>query len=138
MNIKTRLKALQRSAHRRNIAVNLNLEIYANPLSLGCMYCGSNLYESTGYGLDRIDNSKGYSLDNVTPCCGTCNRAKGNMSVPDFITWIKKANSFIDAKIKEVSEMKISEREVRKSSNILENRSKCRDSETLVVEGLRK
>ena len=29
-----------------------------------------------GVGLDRLDNSKGYVLDNVVPCCDKCNRLK--------------------------------------------------------------
>lgn len=31
-----------------------------------------------GAGLDRIDNSKGYSIDNVLPCCTDCNRIRGD------------------------------------------------------------
>lgn len=27
-------------------------------------------------GLDRVDSSKGYTIDNVVPCCATCNTAK--------------------------------------------------------------
>jgi hypothetical protein len=27
--------------------------------------------------MDRISNDKGYSLDNVVPCCQDCNRRRG-------------------------------------------------------------
>jgi hypothetical protein len=30
-------------------------------------------------GLDRIDNARGYSLDNIALCCLGCNRVKGSM-----------------------------------------------------------
>lgn len=39
-------------------------------------------------GLDRIDNSKGYTMDNCVTCCDICNRAKKNLALADFKTWI--------------------------------------------------
>lgn len=41
-----------------------------------CHYCDGPLQE-TGVGLDRKDNSIGYLLENVIPCCCACNRIKG-------------------------------------------------------------
>lgn len=38
-------------------------------------------------GIDRVDSSKGYSAENVVPCCKICNRGKANMSKEDFIEW---------------------------------------------------
>jgi len=42
---------------------------------LPCEYCGGPRSEN-GVGLDRKDNSKGYSIGNVAPCCPTCNYVK--------------------------------------------------------------
>lgn len=39
-------------------------------------------------GLDRLDNEKGYVLDNVVPCCIQCNRTKWTMSKDQFYSWI--------------------------------------------------
>lgn len=38
-------------------------------------------------GIDRIDSSKGYTEDNVVPCCERCNRAKLDMTLDEFRTW---------------------------------------------------
>lgn len=38
-----------------------------------CHYCGGTLPDA-GVGLDRIDHSKGYEIDNVLPCCYDCNK----------------------------------------------------------------
>lgn len=38
-------------------------------------------------GVDRVDNGIGYTIENVVPCCGTCNHAKSAMSVDEFISW---------------------------------------------------
>jgi len=39
-------------------------------------------------GIDRVDNKKGYVVDNVVSCCTICNRVKNNMSYIDFKKWI--------------------------------------------------
>ena len=49
---------------------------YAEIVSHPCFYCGGIL-PLAGCGLDRILNDKGYAIDNVVPCCTTCNRIKG-------------------------------------------------------------
>jgi hypothetical protein len=43
-----------------------------------CHYC-NRLSATTGSGLDRIDNNRGYELGNVLPCCGECNRLRSNV-----------------------------------------------------------
>lgn len=64
-----------------------------------CFYCGvepqqlcrPNDYSSWLYnGLDRVDSSQGYLLDNVVPCCGTCNKAKLASSSGDFVLWVER------------------------------------------------
>jgi hypothetical protein len=40
-------------------------------------------------GLDRIDNSKGHTPDNVRPCCVRCNRARNDMTVKEFLDLVK-------------------------------------------------
>jgi len=52
-----------------------------------CTYCG---YSHDLCGIDRIDNTKGYSLENCTPCCGWCNIAKLNHTLDEFKTWAKE------------------------------------------------
>jgi hypothetical protein len=41
-------------------------------------------------GIDRVDNTKDYTIDNVVPCCKICNFAKRNMSLKDFKNWIER------------------------------------------------
>lgn len=41
-------------------------------------------------GLDRIDSSKGHTLDNVVTCCATCNYMKRSMTHDEFIDHIDK------------------------------------------------
>jgi len=43
-------------------------------------------------GLDRVDNSKPHSIDNVVPCCKYCNYAKRERNLKEFIEWIKNVH----------------------------------------------
>lgn len=48
-------------------------------------------------GLDRVDSSKGYTLDNVVSCCGVCNYAKHTQTIEQFRAWLIRAyNHFIE------------------------------------------
>lgn len=46
-----------------------------------CFYCGRD----ERLGLDRVDSSRGYTPDNVVPCCRPCNVAKSDLPQRDFI-----------------------------------------------------
>jgi len=52
-----------------------------------CVYCGNKI---NGVGIDRVDSSIGYVLDNCVPCCKTCNIMKNTQTVDEFITQCKK------------------------------------------------
>lgn len=36
-------------------------------------------------GIDRVDSSKGYTVDNCVSCCRECNVSKGTMSLEAFL-----------------------------------------------------
>lgn len=64
-----------------------------------CYYCGAPpsrkvLRNFNGAflcnGIDRLDNSLGYELNNVVSCCITCNRAKYTMTETEFFEWVKQ------------------------------------------------
>ena len=75
--LKGRYTTSRHIAKRRNLEWSIDPEAYAILVNQPCFYCGGPLNE-TGTGLDRIDNSLGYSPDNVLPCCRSCNRVKGD------------------------------------------------------------
>jgi len=55
----------------------ISFEDYAELIKQSCHYCGHPLNE-TGSGLDRIDPSGDYTMDNVVPCCHPCNWTKSD------------------------------------------------------------
>ena len=70
-----------------------------------CYYCGkkpSQIYKSSFYykskfcrndgyiynGVDRVDNTKDYTIDNCVSCCGLCNWMKRDLSQIEFLSHV--------------------------------------------------
>ena len=51
-----------------------------------CFYCKTERC----LGIDRVDNSKGYTIDNCVPCCRCCNKMKMDLEPKFFINQIRK------------------------------------------------
>ena len=67
--------------------------VYCASKPFQVQYIGGNNRKGHEYiysGIDRIDSSKGYTLDNCSPCCKICNFAKSNMNVGEFLLHITK------------------------------------------------
>ena len=69
------------------------------PSGVAVRQTGKHISKFIYNGLDRTDSSKGYTLDNIVPCCGICNHAKHTMSYNDFIAWIDRLVNFRQCKI---------------------------------------
>ena len=91
----------------------INFEVFSLLSKSPCKYCGlehskeieDRLNESKKQkrlsdhvlkcnGIDRVDSSMGYTLDNSVACCKFCNTAKHTMSENDFYKWIKRVYDF--------------------------------------------
>lgn len=76
-----RYNKAQRKAKEREIEWGLSLEDYTALCNKPCYYCNNILGKivECGVGLDRINSDIGYQLDNVLPCCQTCNIIKSDI-----------------------------------------------------------
>jgi len=66
----------RRSDKKRGFKNDLTKEFIAEQITKGCSYCGEKTIRMT---LDRIDNERGHTTDNVVPACIRCNHIRGNM-----------------------------------------------------------
>jgi hypothetical protein len=83
-------KVARKTAKAKGTEFTLTEEQYNHLINHDqCYYCGSPLAE-TGMKLDRVDNCKGYSLENAVPCCSWCNIAKNKHTQDYFIDMCKK------------------------------------------------
>ena len=87
----------RRNARNRNLAYDIDITLLWVLITSPCLYCGSppSLVAKTSGGrsmliggIDRLDSSIGYSIENCVPCCKMCNSAKGNMTLLEFSTYI--------------------------------------------------
>lgn len=93
---------MKANAVRRELPWRLTEAEIETLMGQPCHYCGSvpsnvvkSRNESVCYsGIDRLDSSKGYTTDNVVPCCHVCNNAKRTMSVDEFLGWISRVYSY--------------------------------------------
>lgn len=56
--------------------------IVNNIFTSKCIYCGKTDWKKLG--CDRIDNTKGHTIDNVVCCCGKCNIERGTKPFEEF------------------------------------------------------
>ena len=87
----------KRGAEIRGYEFALNLEEFKKIIKKPCYYCKASPTERDRFyypikvnGIDRIDNTKGYSMKNVVACCTTCNRMKGTLSFSVFMDYVTK------------------------------------------------
>lgn len=64
-----------RQAFQRGHEWGLSVEEWETLRGNPCSVCGGGT--GNGVGLDRLDNRRGYFVDNVRPCCGPCNLKRG-------------------------------------------------------------
>lgn len=99
------LHSYKQNAKKRGYSFNLTKEQFREITQQNCSYCGrkpcqvafQNKYGNGVYvynGIDRVNNSIGYEIGNVVPCCKICNRAKDVMGTEEFLDWIKSVYQF--------------------------------------------
>lgn len=91
------------NAKKRGIKFKLSRSVVEDIVKKNCYYCGRppgnrvNVFNGRldterfilYSGIDRLDNTKDYTVDNVVPCCELCNWAKRDLNEEQFKDWIR-------------------------------------------------
>lgn len=86
-------------ARTRKIEFYLSKEQFRQLTQGNCHYCqkppsqkitGRNKNFFIYNGIDRVDSSKPYSIDNVVSCCGDCNYCKSDFTKEKFLDLVRK------------------------------------------------
>ena len=91
VTLKGKYRTMKGSGIKRNYSVKISFDKFCKIVLNPCVYCGEN---KKRIGIDRIDNTKGYTIENSAPCCTTCNMMKKVMTVEEFIAHIRKIHDF--------------------------------------------
>ncbi len=102
------------AAIKRKYPFVLTLDHFRELIKLPCYYCGSStdtkricsnshgkshVWHLRVNGIDRKDNTLGYTIENSVACCFTCNRAKDVMSEQDYIDHCKRVAEHSEGRI---------------------------------------
>lgn len=79
------------NARRRGIGFELTEADVARLIFAPCTYCVA--HPTPAGGIDRSDNSEGYTAANSVPCCAICNYAKRGMSASAFLEWAERIHA---------------------------------------------
>jgi hypothetical protein len=102
-------------ALKRGLSYELDKKYFETIVVSPCVYCGDSLGNTKAgqgktsgdfkyTGIDRINSSMGYTVENTVPCCWNCNSMKNNMSVENFINHIKKILTHMEVITGELNE----------------------------------
>lgn len=98
-------------AKEKGNCFKLTKEQVKNLIESDCYYCGEKPSNDIGLhrgirfiyqGIDRLDNTKGYTPDNVVPCCIVCNKMKKALSHDEFLLHIHRIASRFEAESSQV------------------------------------
>ena len=91
---------VRKGAKDRGYSFNITFEDFLSYIFEPCYYCGEigvnskRIGKSDDFiqynGLDRVDNSKGYSRDNIVTCCKHCNHMKRDSEQDEFFLRVQK------------------------------------------------
>jgi hypothetical protein len=72
------------NAAKRAYDMMLTYEQFHELIMKPCYYCDHKVEEEVN-GIDRFDNTKGYTIENCVPCCEMCNVMKLDQTVDEFL-----------------------------------------------------
>lgn len=93
----------RKGAHKRDLKLEITQSDFKEIAQKDCHYCGASPQKREisgvkGYikanGLDRVDNDRGYIIDNIVPCCKKCNFLKGILEKEDFLSHVDKIHAY--------------------------------------------
>jgi hypothetical protein len=86
-----------RRALSKNLIFEVPESVFTSKREEPCYLCGKEKSESHNNGIDRFDNTKGYTKDNIRSCCWNCNFMKKDL---DYDSLLNKLNLIYNNQLK--------------------------------------
>ena len=82
-------KVYSRCANLKNLSFELTYDDYLKIVNVPCYYCDCVEDDKGFNGIDRLNSSIGYAIDNCVSCCRMCNYMKKSLDVCTFLQRIE-------------------------------------------------
>ncbi|MDD6827938.1 MAG: hypothetical protein PUE12_17865 [Oscillospiraceae bacterium] len=90
------------NAKRRKLDFDLDIDQFDDITQQSCVYCGNynGEYNQIMFsGIDRINSDEGYVNGNIVPCCDTCNKMKGVLTVDQWLNHMQSVLKYYKKEI---------------------------------------
>ncbi len=80
----------RRAAKYKGITFTISFEDFYGFWQEPCFYCGDPI---STVGIDRVDNTLGYEVGNLLPCCPICNHMRTNKTFDEYVDQCMKVTN---------------------------------------------
>jgi len=84
----------KKRAKKKELSFEFTEEAFTIKCKMSCYLCGKETHDTHKNGLDRLDNTKGYTEENTKSCCGNCNYLKRSYDYDTFLQKMILINSY--------------------------------------------
>jgi len=115
-------------AEKKKLAFSLTQESFKQEVVKDCYLCGKQNTDAHCNGLDRVDNTKGYTHDNVRSCCGNCNYMKRNYSYDLFLEKCKRIHEHEPVEVEIIPVVRVKKTKEQNAEEIRLRKQKSREN----------
>jgi len=121
------LNTYKKHAQSRNLEFKLTAKEFEQLIIEDCYYCGiqpsniknpdsvnkyGNISPFRYNGIDRVDSSVGYTIENCVSCCKLCNRSKGELPLNEWKEWIGRIFKHLE-EIQDETQLNFNDRQLQ-------------------------
>ena len=120
-------------AEKKELEFALSKDDYKTITEQDCYLCGKETTDTNINGIDRVDNTIGYTIENIKACCKECNHMKNSYALEDLLakidsiqnTWSNKELPILPAQIHSIVQMaeKMSKEELNQEKEARKQRA---------------
>ena len=77
-------------AEKKSLKFAITHDDYKSIIQQDCYLCGKSTTETNINGVDRMDNTVGYTLENCKACCKECNHMKNNFALEVLLAKLER------------------------------------------------
>ena len=114
--------AYKNRAENKSLAFDLSVQQFHDLCTKSRCYICHKSAKSINLGIDRVDNSMGYTIDNVEPCCSDCNYLKRDNAYDEFMNKLRDISK-LHLSTSVLKDKRVSDFNINDKKNIVKHNS---------------